>query len=134
MSMRIADLNDLNFLKQHDKHISESELMNAIKQRHILVSEVNGETIGWLRYNLFWDNTPFMNMLFILSEYRGKNYGTDLVLYWEEQMKLLSFNAVMTSTQANECAQHFYYKLGYKTIGGFLMENEPFELILSKEI
>ena len=134
MSIRIAELSDLPFLKQYDKHISETELRNAIIQKHILIAETNGKTVGWLRYNYFWDNTPFINMLFILSEYRGNQYGTNLISYWEEQMKRLGFHVVMTSTQANECAQHFYHKLGYNTIGGFLMGNEPYELILSKEL
>ena len=134
MSIRIAKLSDLHFLKRYDKHISETELRNAIIQKHIFIAETNGKTVGWLRYNYFWDNTPFMNMLFILSEYRGNQYGTNLISYWEAQMKRVGFHVVMTSTQANECAQHFYHKLGYNTIGGFLMENEPYELILSKEL
>ncbi|MDE6398033.1 MAG: GNAT family N-acetyltransferase [Clostridiales bacterium] len=134
MLIRIAELNDLHILKRYDKHIFEAELRNAIKQEHILIAETNGEIVGWLRYNYFWDNTPFLNMLFVLSEHRGKLYGTNLIAYWENQMKLLGFHSVMTSTQANECAQHFYHKLGYNTIGGFMMGNEPYELILSKEI
>jgi ribosomal protein S18 acetylase RimI-like enzyme len=44
----------------------------------------------------------------------------------------------MTSSLANEFAQHFYRKLGYKDIGSFLIEtkghNEPLELILHKEL
>ena len=134
MLIRFAQLSDLYFLEQYDKHISETELRNAITQKHILIAETNGKTVGWLRYNYFWDNTPFMNMLFILSEYRGNQYGTNLISYWEEQMTRLGFHSVMTSTQANECAQHFYHKLGYNTIGGFLRENEPYELILSKQL
>lgn len=134
MSVRVAELNDLHFLKKHDKHISESELEHAIKRKHILMAEKNGETVGWLRYNYFWDNTPFLNMLFILGEHRGNGHGTNLVAHWEAQMKRLGFHVVMSSTQANECAQHFYQKLGYNAIGGFLLRGEPYELILSKEI
>lgn len=134
MSIRIVELNDLHFLKKYDKHIAETELINAIKQKHIFIAEANGEKVGWLRFNYFWDNTPFMNMLFVFDQYRGNGLGTNLIQYWEKQMKLLGFNTVMTSTQANEYAQHFYRKHGYNTIGGFLMRNEQYELILSKEL
>ncbi len=134
MPIRIAHATDLYFLQQHDEHISEAELENAIERGRVLIAEADGKTVGWLRYNLFWDNTPFMNMLFVMSEYRGKRHGTHLIAHWEKQMKQLGFHTVMTSTQANEYAQHFYHKLGYKTIGGFLMGSEPYELILSKEI
>ena len=40
----------------------------------------------------------------------------------------------MTSTASNECAQHFYYKLGYTAIGGFCPEAEPYELLLAKKL
>ena len=48
----------------------------------------NGESfIGWLRFNLFWDNIPFMNMLYFLEDYREKGYGSQLASFWEQEMK-----------------------------------------------
>ncbi|NLV92595.1 MAG: GNAT family N-acetyltransferase, partial [Firmicutes bacterium] len=41
---------------------------------------------------------------------------------------------VMTSTQADEEGQHFYRKLGYRDIGGFVLPGEPLELIMIKEL
>ena len=134
MLIRIAELKDFDLIKRYDKHIAEAELTNAIMSGRIILAEDNNDFIGWLRYNYFWDNTPFMNMLFILDKYRNKGYGKALVEYWEEKMRRLGFKSVLTSTPSNESSQHFYSKLGYKTIGGFLMSNEPYELILSKEL
>ena len=79
--------------------------------------------MGWLRYNLFWDNTPFMNMLFLLDNYRGKGYGKQLVNTWKCNMKAIGYDIVRTSTLSNEQAQHFYRKLGYKDAGSLLLEN-----------
>ncbi|WP_423775813.1 hypothetical protein [Amedibacillus dolichus] len=31
--------------------------------------------MGLLRYNLFWDNTPFCTLLFINRNYHRKGYG-----------------------------------------------------------
>lgn len=90
--------------------------------------------MGWLRYNLFWDNTPFMNMLYLLDDYRGKGFGRKFVKYWEGDMKQLNYEMVMTSTASDEYAQHFYNKLGYITVGGFLFVYDPFEVILYKKI
>lgn len=73
-------------------------------------------------------------MLYILNKYRKKGYGKKLTEYWEEKMRRLGFNWVLTSTPSNESSQNFYCKLGYNAIGGFLMSNEPYELILSKEL
>ncbi|MMZ69276.1 hypothetical protein D1872_320840 [compost metagenome] len=49
-------------------------------------------------------------------------------------MSQKGFELVMTSTQSNEEAQHFYRRLGYKDAGCLLLENEPLEIILTKSL
>lgn len=41
---------------------------------------------------------------------------------------------MLTSTAACEDAQHFYYSLGYETVGGFFPPEESYELILKKHL
>lgn len=134
MNIRIAKQKDLDIICRHDKHISKEELKYSISRDRIYFSKVDGEFIGWLRHSLFWDNMPFMNMLFILDKHRGKGYGKLLVEYWENKMREQNYKFVMTSTSSDEYAQHFYVKLGYHTIGGFTLPNNPYEIILIKEI
>lgn len=134
MLIRFAAPDDMEQLTEYDKHIAKQELENSIRLNRVYIAEENDRLVGWLRYNLFWDNTPFMNMLYLLEDCRGKGFGTQLVQYWENQMKLLGYEVVMTSTQSDEYAQHFYNKLGYSAIGGFLPEAASFEIILSKKI
>lgn len=134
MNIRIAVSSDIKVLSENDKHISNLELENSIHLNRIYIMEDNNTFVGWLRYNLFWDNTPFMNMLFLLDEYRGKGLGKEFVLFWEKKMKNLGYESVMTSTASDEYAQHFYNKLRYITIGGFISKGDPYELILEKAI
>jgi len=47
-------------------------------------------------------------------------------------MKLKGYNNVLTSTQSNEEAQHFYRKIGYTEIGGFKYFGDPYEIIFQK--
>lgn len=42
-------------------------------------------------------------------------------------MSELGYKMVMTSTQVNEDAQHFYRKLGYIDKGAVFLDNTPFE-------
>lgn len=134
MDIRTAKLDDLPTLKQHDRHISAQELEHSVHLGRIYLAEEQGEFIGWLRYNLFWDNTPFINLLYVLEGFRGRGVGASLVEYWEEQMKQAGCGAVLTSTQADEYAQHFYNRLGYAAVGGFLPPGEAYELILAKRL
>lgn len=134
MKIRLAQTNDLEILSLNDKHISKCELENLIGLNRIYIIEMNGNFIGWLRYNLFWDNTPFMNMLYISEKNRDQGFGKLLVEHWENEMRVLGYNTVMTSTASDEYAQHFYMKFGYKVVGGFTPFGDPFEVILSKQI
>ncbi len=132
MQIRYAKEADISLLIEHDKHIPKEELGNSIRLRRIYIAEENGSFAGWLRYNLFWDNTPFMNLLYILEEYRGKGLGRQLVTFWENEMVRQGFETVMTSTQSNEYAQHFYFKLEYEAIGGFRLDGDAYEVIFAK--
>ncbi len=125
---------DLPFLMEHDRHISPAEMDEAIRRGRVLLIEVGGTAAGWLRWNLFWDNTPFMNLLYLLDGYRLQGHGRTLVRCWEEKMREEGYGTVLTSTAADEPAQHFYRRLGYRDIGGFLPEGESYELILEKRL
>lgn len=134
MKIRTANENDLKWLAAHDTHVSQEELKHLLSLQRVYVAEADGQRIGWLRYNLFWENTPFLNMLFLLAPQRGKGYGKALVQAWEDNMRAAGYSVVMTSTASDECAQHFYHKLCYQTVGGFLPNGGPLELILQKEL
>ena len=132
VKIRYATLRDIELLEQYDKHISKQELENITSLKRVYIAEIDGQFVGWIRYNMFWDNIPFMNMLYVLDGSRGKGYGKVLVEYWEREMKASGHETVMTSTASNEYAQHFYNKLGYETIGGFMLGDDPYEIILAK--
>lgn len=130
----MAQLKDSAILLKYDEHIREKELCSLIELGRVIIIESESNFIGWLRWNLFWDNTPFMNMLYLLDTYRGKGYGKEIVTHWENLMKESGYALVMTSTLSNEQAQHFYRKLGYIDSGSLLLKNEPLEIIFTKEI
>ena len=132
--IRYANENDIETISKYDKHISKEELKKIIGLQRVIVMYEDNVFIGWLRYNLFWDNTPFMNMLFLLDDERGKGKGTQLVTFWEKEMKNKNYDFVLTSTQSNEEAQFFYRKLGYIDRGSLLLPNEPLEIIMYKKI
>ncbi len=132
--IRYANKNDFKLLKKYDKHITEIELENIINAKKILIMFNNNSFIGWLRFNLLWDNIPFMNMLYFLKNYRRKGYGTQLVHFWEKEMLKNKYKIVLTSTLSNEQAQFFYRKNGYIDCGSLLLPNEPLEIILLKNL
>lgn len=70
-----------------DHHLPETGFDEKVtnKQGYVLLEDE--KIIGILRYNLFWDNTPFCTLLFIDGEHRGKSHGRWLMEHWEQDMK-----------------------------------------------
>ena len=130
--IRYAAEKDFELLSKYDKHICETELKNCIKTKRILLIFHNDVFFGWLRYNLFWDNTPFLNMLYILEDYRKQGLGSLLLEHWENQMQIQGYETLMTSTLVHEDAIHFYMKYGYQVVGGFHPSEDEYEVILKK--
>lgn len=123
---------DFDVLAAHEHHITPEVLRKSIEDGHMLIAEVDGAFAGWLRWNLFWDLVPFMNLLFLEEPYRGRGIGRALTEYWEEAMRAAGHEKIMTSSAQDEHAQHFYVKLGYRAIGGFMISGDPLEILFEK--
>ncbi|MCO5223227.1 MAG: GNAT family N-acetyltransferase [Thermomicrobiales bacterium] len=132
--MRCAAAEDEAFLIKHDHHVRPNVLRQLIEAGQILVAEDEGVLIGWLRWNLFWDEIPFMNMLFVLEHHRGHGLGSALMDAWETAARNTGHKAVMTSSQADEEAQHLYRKRGYVDCGALLLPDQAAEVIFRKEL
>lgn len=134
IEIRYIQKNDKDFWYRLDKHLSEAEFEKKIRDKQGYVLLENAKPIGLLRYNLFWDNTPFCTMLFIDWKYHKKGYGKKLMEHWELDMKSQGYDLLLISTQVDEDAQHFYRKIGYQDCGGFVLDKQPMELFLMKKI
>ncbi len=115
-------MKDKLFWYQLDKHLPDAEFENKVKTKRGYLLLENDLPVGLLRYNLFWDAVPYCTMLFIDEKVQGKGYGSMLTNYWEEDMKKQAYDMLLTSTRADETAQHFYRKLGYKDCGGLIID------------
>lgn len=136
--IRYMKLEDMAFWRGLDQHLSEAEFINKVRDKRGYVITEGDVPVGLLRYNLFWDNTPFCTMISIKPAFQGRGYGSKLMNHWEQDVKGQGYGMVLTSTQADEQAQHFYRKLGYKDCGGFVIDipdyKQPMELFFIKAI
>lgn len=137
-NIRYVQPEDRAFWYSLDRHLPEAEFDNKVSRKQGYVLLEDGTPIGLLRYNLFWDNTPFCTLLFVDWAHHGKGCGRMLMEHWERDMKAQGYRMLLTSTQVDDTAQHFYRKLGYKDCGGFVVDipgfEQPMELFLMKGI
>lgn len=138
IKIRYVEMRDQSFWFQLDQHLSKTEFEKKVRDKMGYVILENETPVGLLRYNLFWDNTPFCTLLFIDSAFQGKGYGSMLMHYWENDMKKQGYGMLLTSTQTDETTQHFYRKLHYQDCGGLIVNipkyAQPMELFLVKDL
>lgn len=125
---------DKEFWFSLDKHLSEAEFAKKVRDKQGYVVTLDSVAVGLLRYNLFWDNTPFCTLLYIDKEFQRKGYGKALMSFWENEMKSLGYDWVLVSTQSDEEAQHFYRALGYEDCGSLNAPDQPVEIFLGKHL
>ena len=113
--------------------MSHQVLADLVAQGRVLVAEVDGVAAGCLRWGMFWDEVPFMNLLWVIPEQRGHGVGTTLVDAWEQAQVAAGHSRVLTSTVSAERAQHLYRRLGYVDTGALLLPDEPTEIFLRKD-
>ena len=129
--------------KMSDEVVATEELLKEWifekKKAEVIFAMEGEEAVG---FALFFHNFStflgragiYLEDLFVMPEHRGKGYGKALVEFWEAEMKEAGYRTVLTSTASDEYAQHFYQKLGYVAIGGFMLPGDPYEIILSKKL
>ena len=126
---------DLGYLRERDRHVLPALVAPKLEAgEFLIVRNENSQPAGWLRFGYFWDNTPFLNMMWLDEEYRRKGEGRRLLLFWEEEMRRAGHRSVLTSTQADEDAQHFYRRLGYREAGCLLLPDQALEMLFRKEL
>ena len=125
--IKYATESDKPFWFTLDKHLSEDEFARKVRDKRGYIISDGENPIGIMRYNLFWDNTPFLTLIYITESCQGQGFGRKAMLYWENEMRGLGYKMVMTSTQSDEQTQHFYRKLGYIDRGSLILADTPFE-------
>ena len=123
--IRSVSVSDKSFWFSLDRHLPEGEFELKVRDKRGYVIVGEGESFGIMRYNLFWDIIPFLTLIHIKEAFQGRGYGRKSMLFWENEMRGLGYKTVMTSTQADEQAQHFYRKLGYIDKGCLFLDNTP---------
>lgn len=80
--------NDKSFWFSLDKHLSESEFELKVRDKRGYVISGDGKPVGIMRYNLFWDNTPFLTLIYIEESHQRKGFGRQA---WEGFFKVSFF-------------------------------------------
>mgnify|MGYP003623249422 CR=1 FL=1 len=124
-TIRYATAGDEPFWFMLDSHLRRQEFERKVRDRQGYIIGDGDKPVGIMRYNLFWDEIPFLTLIHLDEPYQRKGFGQQGMIFWESEMRQLGYKMVMTSTQVNEEAQHFYRKLGFVDRGSLFLDGTP---------
>ncbi len=129
-----AQENDLEDILTIDNWLDHEKATTKIRLQEIIIMRQAHQIIGMLRFSYFWDQIPFINLLWIEPSMRNQRCGTQMLTWFEEHMKHENHRNIMTSSLASESGQHFFRKQGFEDCGSLLIEKEGTEIVFKKTI
>lgn len=132
--LRAASERDFAFLRALSTGPDDETLHAQIRDGRLRIMESAGEPVGFLKYYILWEMLPLIEVIVVREDRRRCGIGRDAVRAWESEMAARSFRRAIVSTQADETAQEFWRRIGYRDCGSFTLPDWPSELFLYRDI
>jgi len=117
VTVRLADYSDLDFVSQ-EGYLPKEEVLRKIKRRECFVLGVDGNLAGYLRLEYLWSLVPFIALIIIEEQYRGKGYSRELLGFVEIFLKNESYEVLYSSSQADELEPQAWHRhVGFEECG-----------------
>lgn len=134
ISLRPANLTDMDFLKYFTLAPSEAKLEAFLERGSVQIATADHTSVGFLSFSILWGTLPFLELIEILASQRGRKFGASTVGAWERDMGIRGFDLVLTSTNADGDAQHFWRKMGYVDCGALTVRGKAAEVFFQRSI
>lgn len=132
--LRAAQDTDLAFLRDFSREPRDDRLRAQIQDGRLRIIESSKGPVGFIKFYVLWEVLPFIEVIIIRNDCRGRGIGRAAVRAWEEEMSAQSFQRAIISTQADETAQYFWHRVGYRDCGTLALPGRPVELFMYRDI
>jgi N-acetylglutamate synthase-like GNAT family acetyltransferase len=124
LTVRFATLDDLHFVSQ-DQYIPVDIVKRKIEWQEVIIAEINGDPVGYLRIEYLWSAMPYIALVRVLAEHRGKGVGKTMLRYTEDHLREKGHEELYSSSQVNEAeAQRWHRGEGFEECGMIAGINE----------
>ena len=111
-------MDDLTWCAGVDRDIGRAAVRRKIGLREIVLSEVGGERVGYLRLEYLWSKIPYVGLIRVPEKFRRLGVGRAIVDFLEEFLRERGYKVLMSSSQVNEpSAQAWHRAVGFEECG-----------------
>jgi len=108
--VRFAGPEDLEWCVVEDGLVIEKIMRNKIVNDEIIVVEIDGQLVGYIRMESLWSTIPYIGMFFVVDEYRKEGIGRKMQDFLEEHLRSQGYDFLLSSSHANELEHQAWYR------------------------
>jgi len=115
--VRSAATSDLAFVSQ-DGYVDGAVVRRKIGQGEVLVAEIDGRPVGYVRIEYLWSMRPYIALIRVLEPYRGKGVGRALLSHLEGVLRDAGQSFLFSSSQVDEPQPQAWHRhMGFTECG-----------------
>lgn len=119
-------------------HIKNKNIIQRkIDSNEIFLVEYKDMIIGYLKIEYIWSSIPYISLILLKKEFRGKGIGHKVLAFLEEYLRGKGENILLSSSQINEPKpQEWHRKHGFVECGilSGINDNGIGEVFFKKDI
>ena len=100
--VRFAGPEDLEWCVVEDDHVTEQVIRHKIINDEIIIAEVDGKPIGYLRLEYLWSQIPYIGVIFVEDDYQKEGVGRKILSFLEDYLRSQGHETLLSSSTANE--------------------------------
>jgi N-acetylglutamate synthase-like GNAT family acetyltransferase len=115
--VRLATRSDLDFVSR-DGFIPKEVVARKIDLGEVVVAEVDGELIGYLRLEYLWSLLPYLALIWVAPERQKQGGGQAMLAFVSQFLRENGHDALYSSSQADEPAPQAWHRhVGFEECG-----------------
>lgn len=116
--VRFAGPEDLGWCVAEDDHVTEQVIRHKIVNDEIIIAELDGKPVGYLRIEYLWSAVPYIAMIFVEDDYQKEGIGRKVLSFLEDYLRSRGHDRLFSSSTVNEPeAQAWHRAVGFVESG-----------------
>jgi len=100
--VRFAGPELLEWCVVEDSLVTEQVIRHKIINDEIIIAELDGKPVGYLRLEYLWSTIPYIGVIFVIEDYRKEGIGQKILAFLEDYLRSRGYDVLYSSSQANE--------------------------------
>ena len=117
LCVRFAKTDELHFVSQ-DGYIPASIVARKIESNEVILAEINGQPVGYLRLEYLWSIVPYIALITVLPSQQRHGVGKAMLDFTAAYLAENGHEWLYSSSQADEPEpQSWHRRMGFQDCG-----------------